>query len=225
MGDFYKDSYGDYWVNAVKRYGIGSYEKAVLNMLDKCSSQYAFEIGIGTGWPFAAYLAKKGTAISGCDISKRVIRELKKSYPDFQVYVGEFKKQDKKFDLVYCIRSSWFMENFYQVLYEMMDSVEDGGHLIFDIMDQNAPYYLYNHYYESKPNTLKECYRKYIIKENLEKNPPLNFYSISKINRILKNCGFSFKIYHEKSITHVDDFWTTPKRLYYCRKCDGNVYC
>lgn len=215
---FYKESYGDYWVKAVKKYGIGQYERGILRMLKKCSPQNAFEIGIGTGWPFAEYLSKYGASVSGCDISKRVIKELKKKYPSFHVYVGEFEQQECKFDLLYCIRSSWYMDDFKTVLQMMIDSLKDGGFLIFDIMDKNSPYYLYNRLYESRPNTLDELYRKYIIREKSIKYPVLNFYSISSINRLLENNGFTYKVYHENNITHTDKFWTSPKRVYYCKK-------
>ncbi len=114
-------------------------------MIQKSQPESAFELAIGTGYPFAEKLLAAGIDVAGCDISNELIVELNRSYPAITSCVGGYENLDqvkvainKKFDLVYCLRSTWYFTDIAAALDFMTYFVRPGGRVIFDIMNKDS---------------------------------------------------------------------------------------
>ena len=99
-------------------------------------------MGIGTGWPIAAELYANGTHVAGCDVAESLIRTAEETYPGMELFVGDIWQvplEKGKYDLVYCIRSSWYMKDFLNVLDKMLSIANNGGVVAFNILNSKNP--------------------------------------------------------------------------------------
>jgi len=60
---YHKESYPLFWAYQVKKYGFDDYCKGLCDLIEINSPNTVYELGIGTGWPFAAYFHEKGVYV------------------------------------------------------------------------------------------------------------------------------------------------------------------
>ena len=128
-----------------KNYGASRYEKYIIHEIVKRKPQKVFEVGIGNGWPIGVALQKWNIKVFGCDISKRLVESARINLNcSDKIQVGELKniKIKGKYDIVYCIRSSWYIQDFKDVLKDMLSITNENGFVILDIMEVGSLYYL-----------------------------------------------------------------------------------
>lgn len=117
---YYKTVYSKYWAEQTKKYGYAPYEQNLVRLIVKSSPKKVFEVGIGTGWPIGASLKKKGIEIDGCDIAESSVALAKKELDNEKgIWIGdvlEYRGDKESYDVVYCVRASWYMPNFYRTV-------------------------------------------------------------------------------------------------------------
>ncbi len=140
---YFVDSYPRYWKDAVlNKYGVGEYETAVLQLINSILERMApdrriLEVAMGTGFPFAVNLAKRGHQVYGMDLSFELVKigaSSSRLYP----FVGDGEMLGTRggvFDITYCIRSSWYFKNLNGLIREMFTATKVGGYVILDIMN------------------------------------------------------------------------------------------
>ena len=164
---FIENEYSKYWINARKgKYKLNSYDLALINTLKNISSSKVLEIGIGTGEGIAESFLDKD--LYGIDISSKLVDECKRLFPDINVSVADAEDlhfENKKFDLSYCVHSTWYFPNLNQAISEMIRVTKPNGHVCFDIQ-----------------NILNER-----IKNNLSKHIFENTKFLGKLYKLLKN--------------------------------------
>ena len=213
--DYFNSVYDKFWEKQTKVYGVTSYEKYIIHEIMKRSPKKVFEVGIGNAWPIGVALHRKNIKVCGCDVSKRLVESAQKNlHCQDGIWVGELKdiKQNVKYNIVYCVRTSWCIADFFAVLDKMITMMDEQGYLIFDIMEKSSLYYI------------KMCWNQIKTKVcsliGLERTGErkLYFYSRRKIENLLKKRGIQFQSYNERVITKSKDYWNTPKRIYVCKK-------
>lgn len=215
--NYYKNIYSKFWKSQVKKYGLSKYEQKIINLILGVKPKEVFEVAIGTGWPIAEYLYKEGIKINGCDISPKLINGkdgAKVKFPDGNIYVGDALdiRGEGEFDVIYCVRSSWYIENFISTIANMLKHInrKRTSYLVFDIMDKRSLYYAkICVYYLIRKLKSFLVFKDYV--------PVTYFYSVKKINSFLKDNNISWKMWPENKITESKDKWNTPKRLYICK--------
>jgi len=136
-----KEKYSRFWINRVKKYGFDAYCQGLCEMVESKKPGSVYELGIGTGWPFAINFFQKGIQVTGSDISDILINEINSNYPEIRTSVGSYEELnlgEEKFDVVYCFRSTWYFEDIFKALDVMFDMTKSGGSVIFDIMNKDA---------------------------------------------------------------------------------------
>lgn len=137
-----RNVYPGYWSRASRAYGMDSYSAGLLKLIEERSPKTAFELAIGNGYPFAGTLSSKGIEVSGCDISAELVAELKKDYPAVHACVGSYDDDavggDARYDLVYCLRSTWYFPDLRRALEFMLRKTAPGGTLVLDIMNSES---------------------------------------------------------------------------------------
>lgn len=173
-----------------------------------------FEVGIGNGWPIGVALYQNDIKVCGCDVAKRLVESARKNLHNDEIWVGELKniETDCKYDAVYCVRTSWYIPNFKEVLDQMIPMINEDGYLIFDIMERNSLYFWKMSWDKLKTNLCK------VINLERDGERKLFFYSQRKIDKLLQNNGLIFYSYNERKITKSQDHWNTPKRVYVCKR-------
>jgi SAM-dependent methyltransferase len=137
-----RDIYSKYCIRKSREYGLDHYCKGLINLIEERQPKSAFELAIGGGYPFAEKLLAVDIDVAGCDISPELIVQLRKSFPAINACVGGYEELDKvnaainqKFDLVYCLRSTWYFTDISAAIDFMLYFVRPGGRVIFDIMN------------------------------------------------------------------------------------------
>lgn len=215
--DYFNTIYDKYWEKQTKVYGITTYEKYIIHEINKRNPKKVFEVGIGNGWPIGTSLKRRGIEVNGCDIAKRLVEQAQEKLNNTDgIYVGKVQEINikEKFDVVYCVRSSWYMLDFYEVLENMTNMMKDDGYIVFDIMEKESLYYI------------KQLYKQFQTKFyhyiglSVEEEWKLCFYSQYMIEYFLKKHKMKFYSFNERQITRSKDFLNTPKRIYVCKKGD-----
>lgn len=86
-----------------------------------------------------------GYKVYGCDLSPSSVIQAISNHEQLygRTYAGsiyDFPYQDKKFDVVYCVRSSWYMQHFPdEEMQEMLKLTKDNGYVVFDIINRESP--------------------------------------------------------------------------------------
>lgn len=215
--EYFEKVYASFWHNQVKKYGYTQYEDFALKSILKNKPKTAFEVGIGTGWPMAVALSKeKNVQISGCDISKSLIEEARENLKDAELYVGELFDLDikKKFDLVYCFRTSWYIKDFYKMLMQMSDMTNEGGMIFFDIFDKFSIQYI-KHLCHRVYNRMIWC-GGFILGRNIIKQPDDYYFNIRKIKTYLKD--FDIEVYRQHEILNTKKRLNQAKVMFVCIK-------
>lgn len=132
-----------YWLKDLALYGQNPYVDAVLSRIEQRTPAKVFDVGIGSGFPFASRLMEKQITVHGCDVSLPLLKECQKHYPSIQVYHtgSEMLSQivRETYDVVYCLRSSWYFPDICQSIDNMCAITRPGGTVIFDIMNADSP--------------------------------------------------------------------------------------
>lgn len=140
-----RDIYPKYWIRKSRAYGLDCYCNGLIALINDSQPTSAFELGIGTGYPFAEKFLAAGIDVTGCDISQELIAELKQDFPAVVAYVGGYEDLDKlkievgqSYDVVYCLRSTWYFTNIAAAIDFMLYFTRPGGEVIFDIMNKDS---------------------------------------------------------------------------------------
>lgn len=213
--DYFNTVYDKFWEKQTKVYGITRYEKYIIHEIVKRKPKKVFEVGIGNGWPIGVALYRKSIRVSGCDVSKRLVESARKNlHCQEEIWTGELKDYNgnEKYDVVYCVRTSWYISDFFRVLDRMISLMDEHGYVVFDIMEKSSLYYI------------KLCWNQFktkicgLIGLNRAGERKLYFYSRRKIEDMLNERGIQFYCYNERLITKSRDYVNTPKRIYVCKK-------
>ena len=212
---YFNSIYDKFWERQTKVYGVSKYEKYIIHEIVKRKPQKVFEVGIGNGWPIGVALQQKNIRVCGCDVSKRLVESARKNL-NFQdgIWEGELKDitTHEKYDIVYCVRTSWYIADFFDVLDDMISMMDKAGYLIFDIMEMSSLYYIKMRWDRIKTKICR------LIGLERDGEIKLYFYSRTRIEKLLRKSGIQFYCYNERTITKSKDYWNTPKRIYVCRK-------
>ncbi len=223
---YFETRYSEFWKEQSKIYGKQEDEglDKIIEMLRGLHAKTAFEIGIGTGWPIASELYEDGTVVSGCDVSESLIRLAQKNYPEMNLYVGDIWQvpfEGKKYDLVYCIRSSWFMKDFLNVILKMLDIVNTGGTVVFNVLNGcNAS----NRKAKIKGSFVRFAVRVYGAIKVLFCNrdyiaPCPNFYfELAEIGKVLSNYGLEYDVYSVEQLLGNGEFKESSQKLLFVVK-------
>jgi ubiquinone/menaquinone biosynthesis C-methylase UbiE len=139
-----KNKYAKFWVEQVNNYGFDEYCKGLIKLLLSKNPSNAYELAIGTGWPFATSLSERNISVSGSDISELLVEGIKSKYLVIDAVVQSYEdirpNPEKKYDLVYCLRSTWHFPNIFKALDSMFMMVKNEGYVVFDIMNKDSDY-------------------------------------------------------------------------------------
>ena len=215
---YYKTVYNKFWEVQTKKYGYAIYERSLVNLISKSSPKRVFEVGIGTGWPIGTALKKQGIEIDGCDVAESSValaqKELNNEKGIWAGDVLEYKGENEIYDVVYCVRASWYIPNFYQTVQKMISMTRPGGYIVFDVMNKNSLYCL-----KFRWENLKEKYFKFLgIDIDVNEKYGQHYMSIIGVKRFLKKNGLSYQYWGERELTHNKDIFNTPKVVFCCRK-------
>lgn len=213
---YYKNVYSKFWLEQTKKYGYSPYEQNLVRLIAKSSPQKVFEVGIGTGWPIGAALKEKGIEIDGCDIAENSVAIAKAELDNERgIWAGDifdYKGDNETYDVVYCVRASWYIPNFYSTVKKMISMTKMGGHIVFDVMDKNSLY--------CRKLRLSDAKLKYykFLGIDVDESYGHHFVSIPGMKLFLEKNGLTYQYCSERELTHNEDFQNTPKVVFYCRK-------
>ena len=209
-------NYDIFWDRQTKKYGVTRYEKFIIHEIIKRNPRRVFEVGIGNGLPIGTALYRKGIDVHGCDISIKLVssakRNLGKQADDTCIFVGEVEEYHGggRYDVIYCARTSWYINNFENTIRKMI-SMTENGYVIFDIMQKESLYYVKQALLYRRSKILK------FLGISSGEHMKLFFYSRYRIEKLLKDNPLSFYSHSEIEITKIRDYWNTPKRFYVCK--------
>lgn len=213
---YYKTVYSKYWKDQTKKYGYAPYEQNLVRLIMQSAPKRVFEVGIGTGWPIGTALKEKGVAVDGCDIAESSVslaqEELGNEEGIWTGTVMEYSGENEIYDVVYCVRASWYISNFYCTVKKMASMTKPGGYIIFDVMDKNSLYCR-----RFKLADMKQKYYKFLGIE-IEETFGHHFISIAGMKLFLRTSGLHYQCWSEREITHSEDTQNTPKVVFCCRK-------
>ncbi len=133
-----------HWPREAQGYGKNAYVSGLLNLIEQQHPKRVFEVGLGNGFPFAEGLLEKNIDVHGCDVSEFLLQELSRKYPAVTYYHAGYetmveKVGAQKYDVVYCLRSTWYFSDIFTALKNMLVITRPGGAIIFDIMNSDSP--------------------------------------------------------------------------------------
>ena len=141
--EYMKNIYSENWSRKRKEYGIEQYDKDLIHELSKKDGERKIlEVGIGDGFPYSNALDEMGHEVYGIDISPKLIDMVKESLPNINVRVGDSEDlefTEKKFDVVFCFRCTWYFPDLNKSISEMLRVVKNNGLIMFDIQNRNHP--------------------------------------------------------------------------------------
>ncbi len=213
---YYRTVYSQFWKNQTKKYGYTAYERNLIRLIAGTSPERVFEVGIGTGWPIGAHLKEKGIRVDGCDIAESSVslaqKELENTEGIWTGNVMDYTGEHEIYDVVYCVRVSWYIPDFYQTVIQMASMVKPGGYIVFDVMDKYS-----SHCLHMQKEKVKEKYFKF-LGINVEENFGHHFISLWRMKRFLRKNGLAYECWAEREITKSSDKKHTPKVVFCCRK-------
>lgn len=213
---YYKTVYSKFWKNQTKKYGYAAYERNLVRLITESLPEKVFEVGIGTGWPIGAALKEKGIRVDGCDIAESSVALAQKELDNAEgIWAGDvmaYTGEREIYDVVYCVRASWYIPDFYQTVMQMVSMTKPGGSIVFDVMDKYSPHCL-----QMKKEEWKEKYFRF-LGIDVEENFGQHFINLWQMKRFLKRNGLSYECWNEREITGNGDWKHTPKVVFCCRK-------
>lgn len=212
---YFNETYNKFWENQTKNYGYTAYEQNLVKLISKSRPQKVFEVGIGTGWPIGVALKEKGIVVDGCDLAESSVALARKELEnEHGIWTGDVLsyKGTQLYDVVYCVRVSWYIPDFYATLTKMLSMTKNAGYIIFDVMDKNSLCCL-----KVRWRLMKEKYFRF-IGIDVDEVYGAHFIDLSKMNKFLKMNVLRCKSWHEREITGNKDKLNTPKVVFLCRK-------
>ena len=165
-----KNEYAKMWTQMRKKeYKYNFYDKFLIKLIKKnlknSKKSKILEVCCGDGNPFAKKLTLKYDYF-GIDISNHLISIAKNNYGKKKFKVGDAEKLNikKKFDMIICFHSLWYLPGYLKSIDKMSKILKPNGCLIFDSLNKN------------NQNNVKD-YKK-IVSETK---------GIGKIKRVFKN--------------------------------------
>ncbi len=218
----------EFWNKELDQYGRSPYVEAVLDIILKENPDTVFELAISNGRSFVGALLTNDVEVHGCDISKFLIEELQKNYPAvvaYQAGYGDFLEKEKKdfYDLVYCLRSSWYFSDILLALQNMLEITKPGGKVIIDVMNKDS---------EAVKSSLLACRKKrrkqkfknvikYIFNKFFGKKYKIEVVfdldkpeSPAKIEKFLENKNLSFEKFSYEQIIGKSKITTNDSMRY-----------
>lgn len=214
---YFNEIYNKFWENQTQKYGYAPYEQNLVRLISESSPEKVFEVGIGTGWPIGTALKEKGITVDGCDLAESAValarKELKNESGIWAGDVLSYKGQ-ARYDVVYCVRVSWYIPDFYATIEKMITMTKPGGKIVFDVMDQNSLCCV-----KIRWRMVKESYYRF-LGINLDELYGTHFINLHRMKSFLKKNGLSYQCWGERELTGNPDKANTPKVVFSCRK-DG----
>ncbi len=216
--EYYQTEYSKFWANQTKVYGFGKYERFLTRLIAHSNPARVFEVGIGTGWPIGAALHRKGIQVDGCDVALSSVKLARETLNNQTgIYVGtimDFTSKDI-YDVTYCVRVSWYIEEFQETLAQMAFLTKTDGYIVFDIMDKYSLCCI-----KHQAERLKEMYYSLLGVKSDANHYGAHYYSIPFIDNFLRKQKIKYVRWNERVITGNGDVFTTPKVVYLCRKVE-----
>lgn len=213
---YYKTVYSKFWKTQTKNYGYTTYEQNLVRLIGRSLPKCIFEVGIGTGWPIGAALKERGIKVDGCDIAEDSVALAQKELENIEgIWAGDvldYKGDQEAYDVVYCVRASWYIPDFYKTIRKMVSMTKSGGYIVFDVMDRYSPLCL-----KMQRNALKDKYFRF-LGVNVEERYGRHFIWLWRMKKFLQKNGLSYQYWSEREITHSGDLKNAPKVVFCCRK-------
>lgn len=214
---YFSEIYNKFWENQTKKYGYAPYEQNLVRLISESSPEKVFEVGIGTGWPIGAALKEKGITVDGCDLAESAVALARKELENESgIWTGDVLsyKGQAQYDVVYCVRVSWCIPNFYATIAKMITMTKPGGKIVFDVMDKDSRCCV-----KIRWRMVKESYYRF-LGINLDELYGTHFISLHRMKSFLRKKGLSYQCWGERELTGNPDKANTPKVVFSCRK-DG----
>ena len=146
LKSFLINTYGKNWDNLrYDKHKVLEFDKQIIAKLKSYCEKYkkckVFEVCIGNGYPIAAALSANGYHVGGIDISKFLIDNLNKNYPNVKSYIGDALEMDEiineKYDIIYCVHSLFFFKEPSLLIKQMNNVLKPGGIIMLDIYNSS----------------------------------------------------------------------------------------
>ena len=202
--NYFENVYSKFWTETSKAYGLEDGVDSIIEILQQLHSESAFEVGIGTGWPIADSLLKSGVKMSGCDISPSLVEQTRKAYPDMDVFAGTIweaggikKNGSLQYDIVYCIRSSWYMKDFLRVIQKMLHMTRKNGYVVFNIINrqnQDNKKALARNRFQRAKGRIEGALKVLLLNRDYFASCPAYYYTKSEIENLLRSMDVKWKV-------------------------------
>lgn len=212
---YFNEVYNKFWESQTRKYGYGDYEKNLVRLIARSRPKSVFEVGIGTGWPIGAALKEKGIRVCGCDLAESAVLSARESLGSQDgIWAGDVLSYEgeERFDVVYCVRASWYIPDYYATLKKMISMTKPRGYIVFDIMDNFSLYCM-------RLNAYK-LVDKYFRLWGWERDGVYGQHFINPVRMklFLRKNGLRYRCWGEREITKSRDVWNTPKIVFLCRR-------
>ena len=181
--DYIRNIYSKQWGSKRKEYGFIQFDKELIQKISTKKKGKILEVGIGDGFPYSSRLDQMEFEVYGIDLSPKHVEMVKKNLPNIHVKVGDSENlefKDDMFEVVFCLRSTWYFPNLTKSISEMLRVKKHDGLVIFDIQNSKHPIHI---------NSVKESQR--IQNENILKHVLIKY-----LKNILKILLRPFKFYY-----------------------------
>ncbi len=212
---YFNEIYNKFWENQTKKYGFAPYEQNLVKLISRSLPEKVFEVGIGTGWPIGTALNERGIIVDGCDLAESSVALAKKELGNESgIWTGDVLSYEgqAQYDVVYCVRVSWYIPDFYATVKKMITMTKPGGTIVFDVMDKNSLCCM-----KIRWHLLIESYYRF-LGINLDEVYGAHFINLNKMKSFLKKNRLSYQFWGEREITGSKDKFNTPKVVFVCRK-------
>ena len=143
--EYYRKVYPGIWREKVRRYGVTDYHRRVIAFLRRQISSgkdgRALEVAIGMGEPIAAGVAGP-VRLFGIDIARASLEAARTRLPAVGLVEGSAQRlpfRGDAFHLVYCLQSSWCLQDVGRLIGEMTRVASPGGVCVVDLMNRGSP--------------------------------------------------------------------------------------
>ena len=212
---YFNETYNKFWENQTKKYGYALYEQNLVRIIAQTKPKKVFKVGIGTGWPIGTALKDKGIMVDGCDLAESSVLLAREELGNEKgIWAGDVLSYtgNEQYDVVYCVRVSWYIPDFYTTLEKMISMTKPEGYIVFDVMNENSLCCL-----NIRMSLIKERYFKF-LGIDVDEIYGQHFINMFKMKSFLKKNKLRFRCWGEKKITGNSDKLNTPKVVFLCRR-------
>lgn len=229
--NYFDQVYSKFWTKTSQAYGMEDGLDSIIDILKNLHGKSAFEIGIGTGWPIADMLEKSGLSLAGCDISSSLIMQARQSYPDMELYTGTIWDagidKELKWDIVYCIRSSWYMKDFLGVIEKMMQMTNENGYIVFNIINRRNKENkkaLWKNRFSRIRGRIEGSIKVLLLNRDYFASCPAFYYTKSEVESVLRKENVEWQVLSTNQLTDSRKEFEEDgqKLLFIVRKLNNN---